>query len=554
MLMRDLKRGSIPYLLVATGYVLTSAPALSAEPSKSLEPSKKTLIAQGEGDSGQSPSGSITPEKIRTVVELTLRQKWQPVKGPEGPATEVVFRVTANGQVEGLSVKSSAGNQDFDRACVAAIQKTAPLPPLPPYLGVASLPFSATFHSGNQPFVELSLQEGGGQPVGATQSGLMQPSQSALEASAGNINDLNKQMAAMEGKGSEQPAQTIGRPSVPPGAGPSQGSGVQLGSWPPQGSSLPPNTRSPQNFSTISSGKPLGSGGTTGGAENFVPVPDFSETAGATDISQRVLSLNNQAVIAINDSNYEVAIKKLEEALKLDPTYKHARENLAIAYNNYGLQLRSRPLDALKVFHKALALDPSNEKTKTNLETIIQYMGKNPKSFKDRLDLGNKSVASGDLLGGRIEFEAAMAIKPDPIVQAKLQQLLTGGSPSQPPTNQGHAPQGGPVHPGGQSGSPAGKGNAGATTHGAADHKGKGTTTHLEGTGKTSGASDTTGSAGSQLDTMYRNIKSLETKTFGKTFESDDILTRLSRLETKLLGKPQPGKPMRRLDALLLLQ
>jgi tetratricopeptide (TPR) repeat protein len=271
--------------------------------------------------------------------------------------------------------------------------------------------------------------------------------------------------------------------------------------------------------------------------------------SGSHDVNQRLLSLNNQAVVLINDNNYEAAIKKLEEALKIDPTYKHGRENLAIAYNNYGLQLKSRPDEAIKVFHKAFALDPTNEKTRVNLDTIILFMGRNPKSFKDRLDLGNKAVAHGDFHGARIEYEAALAIKQDPIVHQKLQALLSGGDPTKveaPLENPEHNP------PPAQNSAPP------VTSHQKPGHHkpppgpppGKTTQTRAPAAtadGAHSGVSQ-------KLDTMYRNLKNLETKAFGKTFETDDVLSRLSRLEQKLIGKPQAGNPMRRLDALLLLQ
>jgi len=287
---------------------------------------------------------------------------------------------------------------------------------------------------------------------------------------------------------------------------------------------------------------------------------------GSQDLTQRVVLLNNNAVVAIADNNYEMAIKKLEEALKIDPTYQQARANLAIAYNNYGLQLKDRPDDAIKVFHKAYALDPMNEKTKINLDTIIQYMGKNARSFKDRLDLGNKAVAQGDRLGARIEYEAALALKQDPIVQQKLLAIVNGAplnSPAVTGANPGGQQPGTFQPPGGQtqrSGAP------GALPHGAGTGK---PVTHIgkPPAGTTPGAhkppdqmppdSTTDGApagVGQKLDTMYRNIKTLELKTFGKPFDSDDVLTRLSRLEVKLLGKAQQGKPMRRLDALLILQ
>ena len=64
--------------------------------------------------------------------------------------------------------------------------------------------------------------------------------------------------------------------------------------------------------------------------------------------NNQVIELNNDGVRALNSGNVQLATQKFEQALKLDPTYQLARENLAIAHNNSGLQLRSNPKAAIK--------------------------------------------------------------------------------------------------------------------------------------------------------------------------------------------------------------
>ena len=56
------------------------------------------------------------------------------------------------------------------------------------------------------------------------------------------------------------------------------------------------------------------------------------------------------------------------------------------------------------------------------------------------------------------------------------------------------------------------------------------------------------------MQPVYSRLKGLEMKVFGKTFEGEDIVSRIARLEKKMLGKPQSGKTMERLDNLLLMQ
>ncbi|MBZ0187901.1 MAG: TonB C-terminal domain-containing protein, partial [Candidatus Obscuribacterales bacterium] len=261
----------------------------------------------------------------------------------------------------------------------------------------------------------------------------------------------------------------------------------------------------------------------------------------------------NQAVVAISDNNYKVAIAKLEEALSIDPQYQLARDNLAIAYNNYGLELRSRPEQALAVFHKALALDPDNDKTRTNLEATIKSLGKNPQSFEDRVYLADKAVEVGDIQAARIEYSAALAIKNDQTVADKLNRLLN--PQMQAPQNPGVAVQRqqakvetkaitpDKTKEPAKKVRPQSKPTTNPTTNP--------TTTQAPAQSKPQKTPD---SVNQKLDTVYKHLSELEKKHFQKSFESDDIMTRLNRLDNKVFGKAQPGNPRRRLDGLLLMQ
>lgn len=134
----------------------------------------------------------------------------------------------------------------------------------------------------------------------------------------------------------------------------------------------------------------------------------------------RLVELNNEGVRALNNNNYQLAIQKFEEALKIDKDYVKAKENLAIAYNNYGLSLTSNPKEAIKLFHKALYLSPGNSTSMNNLDGIIGYLNKNPNSAKDREALGDAARLAGDFQGAAVEFEAAARIQANPKVYSKL--------------------------------------------------------------------------------------------------------------------------------------
>lgn len=139
--------------------------------------------------------------------------------------------------------------------------------------------------------------------------------------------------------------------------------------------------------------------------------------------SSQVISLNNDGVKALNAGNYQLAIQKFQEALKLDGSYVLAKDNLAIAFNNYGLMLQNNPKEAIKQFHQALILSPTNPTTLANLEAIIGMMNKNPHSFKDRVELGDQSRMGGDLVGAAIEYSEALKIKDDAKIHFKLGEV-----------------------------------------------------------------------------------------------------------------------------------
>lgn len=149
---------------------------------------------------------------------------------------------------------------------------------------------------------------------------------------------------------------------------------------------------------------------------NLSPASSFDQAA--------LVQLNNEAVQAINQKNYQLAIEKLEQAMKIDPNYKKARENLAIAYNNYGLVFQNNPPEAIKYFHRAAMLDPNNPTTIGNLGGIIQKMGKNPRDFATRVAMGKACQAAADFPGAIVEFREAVKLKDDATIHERLGDIL----------------------------------------------------------------------------------------------------------------------------------
>jgi len=97
-----------------------------------------------------------------------------------------------------------------------------------------------------------------------------------------------------------------------------------------------------------------------------------------------VIEINNQGIQELAKKDYVSAIKTLKRAVEYDPEYTLARDNLAIAYNNYGLNKRAEPLFALACFCSAMSIQPANATTGQNMSGIIKLLGKNPRSKIDR--------------------------------------------------------------------------------------------------------------------------------------------------------------------------
>jgi len=138
------------------------------------------------------------------------------------------------------------------------------------------------------------------------------------------------------------------------------------------------------------------------------------------------IALNNEGVQALNRKEWTLAISKFKEALDFDPADKTAKSNLAIAYNNYAIEImktRRTYFEALKQFHNAIFFDPTNELNQLDADQLLRKMGKDPNSFKDRVELAEKAKRSNDLIGADVEYRAALSIKNDKRIVAQLSEI-----------------------------------------------------------------------------------------------------------------------------------
>jgi tetratricopeptide (TPR) repeat protein len=133
--------------------------------------------------------------------------------------------------------------------------------------------------------------------------------------------------------------------------------------------------------------------------------------------------LNNEGVIALNNKNWQLASDKFEAALKVDPEYPLARNNIIVMHGQHGLQLRleGKKEESLREYHQGLYMADSQDHFLDEGSSItIQRMGKNPKSYADRVNLAEQARAKDDYIGAVVEYRAALELKNDAEVHKKL--------------------------------------------------------------------------------------------------------------------------------------
>jgi len=126
------------------------------------------------------------------------------------------------------------------------------------------------------------------------------------------------------------------------------------------------------------------------------------------------IELNNQGVQLLKDKQTDAAIAKFIEALHINPDYAMAFNNLAIAYNNKGLQLRRTMAAAAQFFRRALFMQPNNTTTQANLTLCMQILGKKCSTFEDHIKLAEECTHANDVIGACVEYQLALTMKEDP--------------------------------------------------------------------------------------------------------------------------------------------
>ncbi|MBX9685446.1 MAG: tetratricopeptide repeat protein [Candidatus Obscuribacterales bacterium] len=96
-------------------------------------------------------------------------------------------------------------------------------------------------------------------------------------------------------------------------------------------------------------------------------------------------AINNEGVALMSTNAYSQAIEKFEAALKLDPNYDLAKENLSKAYNKYALDLaaKGKEQEAESLLQKAMNLQNSIRNATIKWMTMHNYASFLRKSSRD---------------------------------------------------------------------------------------------------------------------------------------------------------------------------
>jgi tetratricopeptide (TPR) repeat protein len=133
--------------------------------------------------------------------------------------------------------------------------------------------------------------------------------------------------------------------------------------------------------------------------------------------------LTNVGSAAAMSGDFEKAIEKLQAALAINPDQELARKNLSVAANNLAIANNTEPERALSLLRLALYWDPKNDASRSNLNAALQNQGKDPKSFKTRVECAESCQSHKDFKGAIVEYSEALSIKSDEVVASKLKQL-----------------------------------------------------------------------------------------------------------------------------------
>lgn len=134
--------------------------------------------------------------------------------------------------------------------------------------------------------------------------------------------------------------------------------------------------------------------------------------------------LNNRAARAIKAGEFASAITILEELTKKKPNYTYAKDNLATAYNNQGMKFAvNNPEQSAEQFRKAMFYSSQQATTRTNLNSMLKQIGKDPESAEVRMAIGDELKAKKDYKGAFVEYMEATRLEGGEAARGKIAEV-----------------------------------------------------------------------------------------------------------------------------------
>jgi predicted Zn-dependent protease/Flp pilus assembly protein TadD len=152
-------------------------------------------------------------------------------------------------------------------------------------------------------------------------------------------------------------------------------------------------------------------------------LPDKDEYGRALPPSVMCDRLTTAGSTAAMNGDFQTAIEKLQAALSINPSQDLAKKNLGVAANNLAIVPGTAPEKAIGLLHLALYWDPKNEASRQNLNALLQSQGKDPTSFKTRVERAESCQSHKDIKGAIVEYAEALSLKSDDGIKAKLTHL-----------------------------------------------------------------------------------------------------------------------------------
>jgi len=147
---------------------------------------------------------------------------------------------------------------------------------------------------------------------------------------------------------------------------------------------------------------------------------NFESLLGALPLNGKVQLLFAEAAKARANKDSAAVLALYSRILKFDPTNKNGLAFMANELNNIGLAKWEDSNLALKYFRWATYLEPAEEIYQKNISASLFNMQLDPDSQAVRVSQAGKCLAGGDYRGAVVEYRAALKIKADPAIAAKL--------------------------------------------------------------------------------------------------------------------------------------